>query len=91
MTSRLSSSAHWMSSKASSGGSVDRVDDPLGDLVDEQAPRGERVARAAVPAGEDVVAELAEPGRHPHRADEVEDRAERHEQVLRGQVGAARP
>ena len=55
--------------------------------MDEQPPRGERVARAAVTPGEDVVAELPEPGGHPHRPHEIEDRAERHEQVLRGEVG----
>ena len=44
ITSRLISSAHWRSSKASTRRPVDGVRDPLGEVADEDAPRAQRVA-----------------------------------------------
>ena len=86
MTSRLSSSAHWMSSKASSAGPsiASMIRSAMSwtssrRVASESLAPPSRLVKTSSPSSRN-------PADHPHRADEVEDRAERHEQVLRGEV-----
>ena len=90
MTSRLSSSAHWRSSNASSVGRSIARDDQVDDLVDEHLARAEAVGaagRAGAPTRS--CAERPERRDSADRAGQVEDGRERDLPVVRRQ-GALR-
>ena len=97
MTSRLSSSAHWRSSNASSVGRSIAADDQVGDLVDQHLPRAEAVAAAAAratprgPAPSVPKAATSRTDRARSRIGRERDLRDRAGQVAPSDAGTRRP